>query len=137
MPESEAKQFLTGLVSLLDKLSVAGKKLVFVHVVPLGALPRTCIRRLSSSDSASCDIPLQRALDRQAGYRERVDAILKRYKVIEFDPASYLCDAKKCLVFGESEIFYLDDSHLSRSGGNAIALKSSSWFTDKLALGKL
>lgn len=136
MPEPEAEKFLLGLTSLLETLSSAGKKLVFIHVVPLGALPRTCIRRLSSEGSVSCDIPLRTALARQSGYKERVDAVLKRFKVIEFDPASYLCNERKCLVFGESEIFYLDDSHLSRSGGNAIALKSGRWFADKLVLGK-
>lgn len=136
MPEPEAKKFLTGLVSLLDRLSAAGKRLVFVHVVPLGALPRTCIRRLSSSDSASCDTLVETALARQSGYKEKVGAILKRFKVLEFDPADYLCDEKKCTVSGQSEIFYLDDSHLSRSGGHAIARKSGDWFAANLAFGK-
>jgi peptidoglycan/LPS O-acetylase OafA/YrhL len=135
MPEPEAKKFLSGLESLLDSLTAAGKRLVFVHVVPLGALPRTCIRRLSSSDPASCDTPLGTALARQSGYKGQVDSILKRFKVLEFDPAAYLCDEKKCSVFGESDIFYLDDSHLSRGGGHAIAQKSGDWFADKLTLG--
>jgi peptidoglycan/LPS O-acetylase OafA/YrhL len=136
MSEPEANKFLTGLGSLFEKLSGAGKKIVFVHVVPLGALPRTCIRRLSNAGTVSCDIPLQTALARQSGYKERVGAILKRFKVIEFDPASYLCDERKCLVFDESEIFYLDDSHLSRSGGNAIAQRSGHWFANELSFGK-
>ena len=136
MSEPEAKKFLMGLVGLFEKLSGAGKKLVFVHVVPLGALPRTCIRRFSRVGTESCDIPLQTALARQSGYKERIGPILKRFKVIEFDPASYLCDERKCHVFDKSEIFYLDDSHLSRSGGNAIAQRSSHWFADKLSFGK-
>lgn len=136
MPETETRKFLSGLENLLDRLNAAGKRLVFVHVVPLGALPRTCIKRLSSSDPTSCDTPLTTALARQAGYKEQVGALLKRFKVLEFDPADYLCDDKKCSVFGGNEIFYLDDSHLSRSGGNAIAQKSGGWFADKLPLGK-
>ena len=136
MPELEARKFLTGLESLFSRLSAAGKQIVFVHVVPLGALPRTCIKRFSSSGSASCDTPLEKALARQSGYKAKLNALIKRFEVIEFDPADYLCDEKKCVIHGESEIYYLDDSHLSRSGGNAIALKSGDWFSNNLELGK-
>jgi hypothetical protein len=136
MPEPEARKFLSGLESQLDRLTAAGKRIVFVHVVPLGALPRTCIRRLSNSELANCDTRLETALARQSGYKGEVDAILRRFKVLEFDPAVYLCDDKMCSVFGRSEIFYLDDSHLSRSGGNAIAEQSGDWFADKLVLGR-
>lgn len=134
MSELEAKKFLNGLESLFDTLSAAGKQIVFVHVVPLGALPRTCIRRFSSSNFVTCDIPLEEALARQSGYKAQLDATLKKFKVLEFDPAKYLCDEKKCLITRESEIFYLDDSHLSRSGGNAIALQSRDWFVKNLLL---
>jgi hypothetical protein len=136
MPEPEKRKFLKGFEHLLDTLSSAGKQIVFVHVVPLGALPRTCIKRLNSSVSGSCDIPRETVLVRDAGYRTQLDAMLKRFKVIEFDPVDYLCNEKKCSVSLESEILYLDDSHLSRSGGNAIALKSYDWFADNLVLDK-
>lgn len=134
MSELEAKKFLDGLENLFDTLSSAGKQIVFVHVVPLGALPRTCIRRFSSSNFVTCDIPLEEALARQSGYKAQLDATLKKFKVLEFDPAEYLCDEKKCLIIRGSEIFYLDDSHISRSGGNAIALQSHDWFVKNLVL---
>jgi hypothetical protein len=136
MPEQEKRQFLKGFESMLYTLSSAGKQIVFVHVVPLGALPRTCIRRMNTSFSDGCDIPLKTALARESGYRTQLDAMLKRFKVIEFDPAEYLCNEKNCRVSFKSEIFYLDDSHLSRSGGNAIALKSHEWFALNLVFGK-
>ena len=132
----ETTKFLQGLESLFDTLNSYGKKIIFVHVVPLGALPRTCIRRLSNSNSASCDIPVEKVLAREFGYRAQIDPLLKKFRVMEFDPVSYLCDEERCAVFRESKIFYLDDSHLSRSGGNALALKSREWFVQNLALGK-
>lgn len=132
MPEPEARKFLSGMESVFDRLTRAGKRIVFVHVVPLGALPRTCIMRWGQADPASCDTPLETAVARQSGYKAQVDTLLKRYKVLEFDPAAFLCDESKCAVFGGSDIYYLDDSHLSRSGGREMARKSGEWFVEKL-----
>lgn len=136
MTALEARNFLNGLESVFDRLTRAGKRLVFVHVVPLGALPRTCVMRWGRADSNTCDTPLETAVARQSGYRRLVEPLLKRFDVLVFDPADFLCDEKKCAVFDRSEIYYLDDSHLSRSGGRAIALKSSAWFAENLAPGK-
>lgn len=135
-PVLEAGKFLSGLESVFDRLTRAGKRLVFVHVVPLGALPRTCIMRWGQADPTGCNTSLETAVARQSGYRSQVEPVLKRFDVLVFDPADFFCDDKKCDVFGGSAIYYLDDSHLSRSGGRALALKSSAWFADNLAPGK-
>lgn len=127
-PENQVRNFIQGLELVLEKYTRAGKKIVFVHTVPLGALPRTCLARMPRSFPGQCDIPLQTMLLRQEGYREKVSATLKTFNVLEFDPVPSLCGEVSCSVFYNKNILYLDDSHLSRNGGAYIANASKNWF---------
>ena len=124
----QAEHFIRGLEMALEKFKHAGKQVVFVHTVPLGALPRTCLARMPSSIAGQCDISPQTMLLRQDGYRNHIAATLINFNVIEFDPVTSLCNDIKCVVFDKGKILYLDDSHLSRRGGAYIAEMAGNWF---------
>ena len=128
----QAENFTHGLQVALEKFTRAGKQVVFVHTVPLGALPRSCIARMPNSIAGQCDISSQTMLLRQEGYRNRIAATLKHFNVIEFDPVSSLCNDIRCVVFDKGKILYLDDSHLSSTGGAYIAEIAGNWFRTHL-----
>lgn len=128
----QAEHFIRGLGMALEKFKHAGKQVVFVHTVPLGALPRTCLARMPSSIAGQCDISPQTMLLRQDGYRNHIAATLINFNVIEFDPVTSLCNDTKCVVFDKSQILYLDDSHISRRGGAYIAEMAGNWFDTHL-----
>lgn len=135
LSQMQAEHFIHGLEIALEKFTRAGKRVVFVHTVPLGALPRTCLARMPGSIAGQCDISPQTMLLRQEGYRNRIAATLKHFNVIEFDPVSSLCNDIRCVVFDKGKILYLDDSHLSRSGGAYIAEMAGNWFSNHLVGG--
>ncbi len=131
----QTEHFIRGLEMTLEKLTLAGKQVVFVHTVPLGALPRTCLARMPSSIAGQCDISPQMMLLRQDGYKNRIAATLMHFNVIEFDPVTSICNDIRCVVFDNGKILYLDDSHLSRSGGEYIAGIAGNWFRTHLSGG--
>lgn len=129
-------KFLAGLNELISVLVSAEKKIIFVDVLPLGALPRTCVTRFSYKDPGNCNIPLQVALKREGAYRDLVGGILLEHGVSEFNPQQYLCDKSQCLVYDGTNILYLDDSHLSKFGGNYLAKQSNGWWFEILKSNK-
>lgn len=135
LSQAQVELFIHGLKIALERLTSAGKKVIFVHTVPLGALPRTCLARMPNSVVGQCDISRQTMLVRQEGYRDIISPLLEHFGVIQFDPDKLLCDGIKCIVFNKGEIFYLDDSHLSHSGGKYIAEMAENWFDSHLNRG--
>lgn len=133
LPDAQIKRFIQGLESAIERLKQAGKQVVFVHTVPLGALPRTCIARMPGTTPGHCNISRQTMLERENGYRSLVAGVLAKFGVDEFNPSEALCDDNKCVVFNKGEILYLDDSHLSRSGGAYLASISKDWFNSNLS----
>lgn len=124
--------FVSSLNDLLVKLTAKGRKVIFAHTVPLGALPRTCLARLPWSKFGDCNIPVVKVLEREQGYKTMVVDVLARNNVIEFEPSKWLCDNNSCSVYANYQILYLDDSHLSKSGGAELGRRSMQWWQDSL-----
>lgn len=128
MPLNERDKFISGLTNLLEILNKAGKRVIFINNVPLGARPRSCIARTTNATIGNCSIPIKTVVKREEGYRDLISEKLIDYKVKEFDPMKFLCSENQCLVYDSDNILYLDDSHLSRMGGNYIASRSLNWW---------
>lgn len=128
MNPAEKQVFLDGLDSLVRNLTEAGKKVTFVYTVPLGALPRTCFSRLSVFPAGMCNIDMNTQIEREGGYRAIVKEVLTRYSVTELDPVPWFCSKDNCRVFDNNKIYYLDDSHISRNGGEFFANHARYWF---------
>ena len=126
-PEQITK-FNDGLRALLISLNNAGKKVVLIDSVPLGALPRSCIARIPSSIPGNCDIPTDKANARIDGYKDLMKDALTNTSVTVFNSPEFFCNKDKCLVYFDKNILYLDDSHLSRAGGEYLASRSLSWW---------
>jgi peptidoglycan/LPS O-acetylase OafA/YrhL len=140
MNPDEKQVFMDGLDSLIRTLTEAGKKVTFVYAVPLGALPRTCFSRLEIFPAGMCNIDRNTQIQREAGYRSIVKEVLTRYSVTELDPVPWFCPKDNCKVFDNNKIYYLDDSHISRNGGEFFANQARYWFlkneTNELTLQK-
>ena len=128
MNSAERQVFVDGLDSLIGTLTEAGKKVTFVYTVPLGALPRTCFSRLAVFPAGKCNIHRNTQIEREGGYRAIVQSVLKRYSVAELDPVPWFCTKDNCRVFNNNKIYYLDDSHISRNGGEFFANQARYWF---------
>jgi hypothetical protein len=135
-PPAQRDVFLSGLNDLIETLNKAGKKLIFIDAIPLGALPRSCIARIANAIPGNCNIPIQTAIKREDGYRDLISEILLKYGVTQFDSRKYLCSESQCLVYDNNNILYLDDSHLSRMGGSYIGSRSLDWWLGNMSLGK-
>jgi len=118
------------LVTFINKYKRNGWNIYLSHSVPLGAKPRSCLARFPWSDLGDCDIPRERFFERGDFAHDVLEAIAKDSGVLIFDPAKYMCDSIGCAVFKVGEIFYLDDSHFSKSGGGYLAKKSMGWWRD-------
>jgi len=118
------------LVKFINKYKKSGSIIYLVHSVPLGAKPRSCIARFPWSNLGGCEIPREIFSERGDFAYEFLEAIAKENEVLIFDPAKYMCNTIECAVFRDGEVFYLDDSHFSESGGRYLARKSMSWWRD-------
>jgi peptidoglycan/LPS O-acetylase OafA/YrhL len=128
LSSEQIAKFNDGLRTIFITLNNAGKKVVFIDSVPLGALPRSCISRMPSSIPGNCDIPSDKANARIDGYKDLIKDTLSNTSVTVFNPPEFFCNKDKCLVYVDKNILYLDDSHLSRAGGEYLALRSLSWW---------
>lgn len=124
--------FESQLDAVLQRLSANGRHVVFVHAVPLGAMPRTCVARFPGVEVGHCDIPIAKAHEREEGYKTALKSVLVRNRVIEFEPSDWLCDKDSCVVYAGNQILYLDDSHLSSHGGAELGRRSKAWWDDAL-----
>ncbi|QWD25386.1 acyltransferase [Polynucleobacter paneuropaeus] len=135
-PPAQKDVFIAGLNGLIETLSKAGKKLIFIDTVPLGAIPRSCIARIANAIPGNCNIPIQTVIKRESEYRDLISEKLLKSGVAEFDSRKYLCSESQCLVYDNNNILYLDDSHLSRMGGSYIASRSLDWWLENVGFSK-
>lgn len=116
--------FEAGLRSSLESLRRAGKRVVFLHMVPeLGFSPRRCVARplAREHDGERCAIKRQSVEERQRDYRTSAALVLKDFpEVRTFDPNDLLCDDRFCHALRDGELLYRDDDHLNAFGAGLV-----------------
>lgn len=92
-----------------------GKDVYLVYTVP-GGQPRKCFKRWIFSDG-SCQLDAVVATDSEKNYRIKFDEIILENKLRSLDLKAALCNEHFCITKKDSIVVYLDNSHISRSGG--------------------
>ncbi|WP_417447327.1 acyltransferase family protein [Kangiella sp.] len=132
----ESDERVAVLVDFIQTLKQLGYEVYFSQSVPLGARPRSCLARLPWSSLGECDIPNNIFIERGHFAYSNLEDIAEKTGVLVFDPAQFFCTDKRCKVYKDGKIFYLDDSHLSVDGGEFLATKSKGWWDDNFIKGK-
>lgn len=122
-PSHTTTLYTSGLEETISSYQGIGKKIIIVLKVPDTGNPRSCIYRpIRFSSLSGCDIPIERAKKADGEFREYAFDLNRKFpEVAIFDPWKYLCSSQGCKVMNGLEVFYSDDSHISRYGGNFIA----------------
>jgi peptidoglycan/LPS O-acetylase OafA/YrhL len=126
-PVSELTAFMDGNAYLIDRLLMAGKRVVYVVDVPtLKNLPSSCERRLSFIEPNVCNMTEQEFEASRSDYVAAVHGLKLRYpSLIVFDASRMVCAEGLCDAKRGGEYLYLDADHLSVPGSaRAISLLS-------------
>jgi hypothetical protein len=117
--EDNLAVYLAGLRRTLEKLTAAGKVVVFVLDTPeLDFDPNTCVRRpVQFSVRSPCAISRVKVEQRLAAIQQRIETTLADYPQVRvFNPMPLLCDANKCYARHDGKFLYADRDHLSSDG---------------------
>ncbi len=96
-----------------------GKDVYLVYTVP-GGQPRKCFKRSIFTDG-SCQLDARVASENEKNYRVKFDQIILENNLDSLDLKEALCDRLVCTNKSNSTIVYLDNAHISRSGGAYIS----------------
>lgn len=127
MLDNTKADFTAALRRTLSAYQALGVQLVVIHDVPLTSNPKACVERPIAPLSEfahlqACPIPLSRAQEADLSNRQIFKALARDYPQLQFfDPWHYLCDKRECRVRVGDDILYVDESHLSVSGGAYLA----------------
>lgn len=114
--------FKNGLSRTFELLSKSKKKIFIIYQVP--SLPfryDRCFPRPFSKQILKCDFPVSIDIKKQAGYRNTMNTLLKKYPLVKtFDPVPRLCKNGVCSMVQDGEILYGDVSHLSVAGAELV-----------------
>lgn len=124
---------LYSLEEFLSRSRANNKKVIVSLSFPLGARPRTCIDRGIPfiSGNQNCDTPLNVSAERSQNAHEVIRSLVHKYGYELFDPSGFFCDLKYCKVVDKNTLLYFDDSHITRAGGEYLAVKSKGWWDEK------
>jgi peptidoglycan/LPS O-acetylase OafA/YrhL len=127
--ETSAMAYESGLRRTIERLTGAGKKVIYVKSVPflgnVGASVLTCSSKpllIPRTRADGCVTPLTQVQKSRVIY----DGIVSRATrdlplTFVFDPLPYLCDQSHCYVERDGVMFYKDRSHLSDDGGKLLS----------------
>ncbi|AUT52009.1 acyltransferase family protein [Paraburkholderia caribensis] len=116
--------YLAALELTLDRLTAAGKYVIFVLDTPeLDFDPNACVRRpVQISLRSPCAVPRAKVEQRLTGAQTRIVALLDKYPDVKvFNPLPLLCDAKNCYARRSGEFLYADRDHLSPDGSRYLS----------------
>lgn len=123
---ADGEQFTQALERTVVFYRQLGKRVVILLSPPNGANPKACIMRaVRLSDTNFCDLPLARAEQLDAHYRDTLLPQLQRLNVPVFDPYPYFCNREDCKVIDGPRILYYDPGHLSAFGAEFLANRAS------------
>lgn len=117
--EDNLAVYLAGLRRTLERLTAAGKNVVFVLDTPeLDFDPNTCVRRpVQFSVRSPCAISRVKVEQRLTAIQQRIEATLAEYPQVRvFNPVPLLCDAHNCYARHGGKFLYADRDHLSSDG---------------------
>jgi hypothetical protein len=115
------KVFELGLRDTLQRLELAGKRVVIVIDVPeLGIAPQNC----DPSRPVSCQNPRAEIDRRTARYRELVRTVSSEFSLVTvFDPTELFCNQSVCIGSSNGQALYADVDHLSEFGSQFVGDK--------------
>jgi len=104
-----------------------GRQVVLIYQAPQVDEPKACAERRIRLAAAEdrCALTKDYAW-RNEGYRNFINPIVAKTKVITFDPFVYMCDAKVCVTKDKEKIFFASRDHFSGFGGQYLARKAAS-----------
>ena len=117
-----ARAFELGFEKTLNRLQLAGKKIIFIGEIPeLVVDPKTCVRRHVGGTVLDQQCPLsidkKEVLARNQIFRQIVARISTKYpQVIFVDPMQSFCDEEKCYGIAGNTLLYQSRDHLSPRG---------------------
>ncbi|MCF8185859.1 MAG: acyltransferase [Sulfuritalea sp.] len=128
--KGNSRVFSNSLHQTITDLTMAGKKVVFVHQVPeFGFYPPFCGSRpvfisAYQHQDARCRISLNQVVLRQHEYRKIFDAIEVDFpNILVIDPIQTFCDQDNCSLKRGSTYLYQDDDHLNFNGAYLVGEK--------------
>ena len=121
----ERKEHLRqSMISIVNQLTAAGKKIVFVHPIPETGynVPRdlALLSRRGADPALVVNRPYSFYVQRQEEIIEILESLPQK-NVSHIRPANRLCDAQHCKTFAAGAPLYHDDDHLSLEGARYLA----------------
>lgn len=128
--ETAATAYYSALRRTVNRLTDAGKKVVYIKSIPfLGGVSSvmscsSAVLPIPRVQPTECLTPVADVRKFRQGYDEAVaDALRGLPGVSTFDPLPYLCDNRFCYVQKDGIVMYQNTSHLSLEGSYLIGLE--------------
>ena len=123
--QSNIVLFGQGLERTVKKLRDLGKKVVLVGPVPEIGIDVPTAYFVAANTGRDLDMIISPTIDE---FRQRTREVVSEFtklgkdqNIIIVDPASYLCNRKRCGVTFQNALLYRDDDHLSTFGSKHVS----------------